>query len=94
MTLRTIIHLKIFLSIVGFVLAGYSAVQQDPFSEWPLAAFAGWLTILSPAILWNRWLYEGMFEEEKTRKIISYRMFQLVGMLMALALAFSMLLHV
>jgi len=67
---------------MGFYLEG-------GFNDFSAMQIGGLIMLLSPMVLWNRWLYDGLFESERSRLLICYKSFQVIGLLMVIAVLLS-----
>lgn len=90
MTEERIIRSKNILCIVNVVLAVVALYKEAAFNHiGMIKVTVGILGLLSPIFLWNRWLYEGLFESERSRFLISYKSFLVIGLLMVIVVFLS-----
>ena len=90
MSLEKIILIKGILCVCNVIAGFIGLIHEEVFSKHLVVNILMLLILLSPIFIWNRWLYEGMFESEQSRMIISYKGFQVIGLLMALMVFLSM----
>lgn len=73
-----------FLLCLIFIFFGYTDVNFN------IKSFLGFLGVTLGPIVWNGWLYDGLFENSDTRPI-TLRAFLWIGLLMALAVSIALL---
>ena len=89
MSVAHIVLYRNILCAINFVIAAVGFYFEGGFSEPTLVQLGGLFILLSPIAIWNRWLYEGLFESERSRLLISYKSFQVIGLLMVIAVFLS-----
>jgi len=91
MTIENIIRSKNIVCIINLALTVVGLHMEGAFNHIGMTKLAiGIFGLLSPIFLWNRWLYEGLFESERSRLLLSYKSFQVIGLLMVIVVFLSL----
>ncbi len=88
----SVAHIVIYRNIlcaINFVIATVGFHFEGGFSEPNLIQLGGLFVLLSPIVIWNHWLYEGLFESGRSRFLVSYKNFQVIGLLIVIAVFLS-----
>lgn len=71
--------------IVNFILGSIALfIEFKSGTNIPTKSVIGLFFLFFVPFFWNLWLYENMFETQKSRQIISYNTFLVIGLLMVL----------
>lgn len=89
MTIENIIRSKNIICGVNFIILSVAFYLEGGFEQPSITEIAGLLGLSFSPLIWNRWLYEGLFESERSKLIVSYKSFQVIGLLMAVAVFLS-----
>jgi len=90
MSLEHIVFLKNIICILNALLLAAAIWFETGFSQINPGYFIMLAVVLGPILLWNSWLYHGFFETEGSRLIVSYKLFQVIGLLMVFSLFMAM----